>query len=39
MNLDMEKIVNFNMVEMFLCENTLHLDFENGLSTIVFGPP
>jgi len=28
MNLDMEKNVNFNM---FLCENTLDLDSENGL--------
>jgi hypothetical protein len=23
---------------MFLCENTLHLDFENELLTIAFGP-
>jgi hypothetical protein len=31
MNLDMENNVNINMIYMFLCENTLDLDFENGL--------
>jgi hypothetical protein len=31
MNLDMEKNVDFNIILMFLCENTLDLDSENGL--------